>query len=134
MEKSENRASGRAGESIACGWLEKNGYTILHRNYYVGHDEIDIICEDEKYIVFVEVKMRTECEAWRKKYGRPASAVNYEKRKHVAAAAAGYLRSEKPGKTPRIDVIEITDEVFEGFHICSVHQIRNAFGAGGEIV
>ena len=47
--------TGTAGEIAACDFLVQNSYTILHRNYRVGHEEIDIIAENDKYIVFVEV-------------------------------------------------------------------------------
>lgn len=51
---------GKRGEVFACEYLEKLGFKILHRNYRAGHLETDIICEDEKYLLFVEVKTRTD--------------------------------------------------------------------------
>ena len=48
---------GKTGEDIACEYLVKNGYKILHRNYREKWDEIDIIAKDKRQtIVFVEVK------------------------------------------------------------------------------
>ena len=50
------RQTGRQGENAACNWLIKNNYDIIQRNFTSPHGEIDIIAENDKYIVFVEVK------------------------------------------------------------------------------
>ena len=97
---------GRRGEELAAGYLEREGYTLVARNVHVSHDEIDIIAEDEKYIVFVEVKARAQTVS-NMRYGRPAAAVNNDKKQKLLRAAEEYLRREKPGKQPRIDVIEV---------------------------
>jgi len=55
-------SAGTHGEALAAAYLEKNGYTVLARNYKndrgyrVG--EIDIVARKSKTIVFVEVKTR----------------------------------------------------------------------------
>jgi putative endonuclease len=36
---------GKKGEEIAAGYLIKNGYKILARNWYYDHKEIDIIAQ-----------------------------------------------------------------------------------------
>ena len=51
---------GRFGEDAAAQYLTDNGYTIKGRNVRFGRHELDIIAEDDEYIVFVEVKTRTE--------------------------------------------------------------------------
>ena len=97
---------GKRGEELAAEHLEKNGYRITARNYRISHDEIDIIAEDEKYIVFAEVKTRADTPSNRR-FGRPATAVDYAKRQKLMRAALEYIRREKPTKAPRIDVIEV---------------------------
>ena len=99
-------ALGARGEELAAEYLEKNGYTVTARNLHVSHDEIDIIAEDGKYIVFVEVKARAQT-ASNMRYGRPATAVDYYKKKKLIRSAEEYLRRERPQKSPRIDVVEI---------------------------
>ncbi len=103
---SYNNRVGARGEELAAEYLTANGYTVTARNLHISHDEIDIIAEDEKYIVFVEVKTRAET-ASNMRYGRPASAVNYYKKQKLIRSAEEYLRREKPSKAPRIDVIEV---------------------------
>ncbi|MBQ8551755.1 MAG: YraN family protein [Clostridia bacterium] len=97
---------GVRGEELAVQYLVKSGYSVRARNFRVSHDEFDIIAEDEKYIVFVEVKTRAQTET-NKRYGRPCMAVNYRKQQKLIRAAEEYLRRYKPGKQPRIDIIEV---------------------------
>lgn len=49
---------GNFGENYTAGMLEKEGYTILKRNYRVKGGELDIIAEKDGIIAVVEVKTR----------------------------------------------------------------------------
>lgn len=122
------RQTGRQGENAACNWLIQNGYTIVTRNYTSRHGEIDIIAEDEQYIVFVEVKFKNDSPHL-KKYGRPVLAVNKQKQMHILSAARSYLKKYKPTKKPRIDVIEIIGKnENDGFVSLNIKHYKNAFG------
>lgn len=49
--------TGKEGEDIACGYLLKNGYKLIERNYREYYGEIDIIAINKgDSLVFVEVK------------------------------------------------------------------------------
>lgn len=119
---------GRLGEAVCCWHLKEEGYRILKRNWRVGHKEIDIIAEDDKYIVFVEVKTRTEDPYMISKYGTAASAVTADKLHKIRVAANAYLAMEKPQKTPRVDVMEVfllpTGDK-QDFVPTRVHHMRN---------
>jgi Holliday junction resolvase-like predicted endonuclease len=53
----DKKAVGSTGEDLACGYLEKNGYKIISRNYRMKFGELDIIAESpDKTLVFFEVK------------------------------------------------------------------------------
>ncbi|MFC1678374.1 YraN family protein [Patescibacteria group bacterium] len=54
-----NQLVGKFGEKIAEEYLERKGYKILDRNIKTSYQEIDIIAEKQKRIIFVEVKTRT---------------------------------------------------------------------------
>ena len=124
---------GERGEELAAEFLNKSGYTVIARNCRISHDEIDIIAEDEKYIVFAEVKTRSDTPSNRR-YGRPACAVDYRKKEKLLRAAAQYIRREKPEKSPRIDVIEVyLPYIREGMPVdvstltaVKINHIRNA--------
>lgn len=50
---------GRKGEDLAVEHLEKNGYSVLTRNYVYLKGEIDIIAQKGDTVVIVEVKTRS---------------------------------------------------------------------------
>lgn len=99
------RATGTQGEDIAAAYLREKGYTILARNFYAAHEEIDIVARYDRYICFIEVKARSAAQAAR--YGRPASAVTLAKQRHLIAAAEAYLRRHPGAGQPRMDVVEV---------------------------
>lgn len=94
---------GKYGEQIAEGYLKQKGYKILKRNFYCQQGEIDIISAYEQYLVFVEVKTRSNFS-----FGRPIDAISIIKRKHMYNTAKYYLylyNEEK--RNIRFDAIEI---------------------------
>ena len=99
----KNNDLGVLGESVACEYLEKNGYRILFKNKRYGHCETDIICENGEFLVFAEVKTRTKCN-----YGRPASAVDNRKKQNLISCAEAYIAEYGTnGKAVRLDVVEV---------------------------
>lgn len=94
-------------------------------NYTVKGGEIDIIAEDEKYVVFAEIKMRTR--GYEKIYGRPANAIGSTKKACIIHAAERYLRDNPTSKMPRLDVIEIYLEENNGFFHTEIKHYPNAF-------
>jgi len=113
-----NKKSGDFGENIACLYLESKGCEILAQNYRFMRREIDIIARDGEYIVFIEVKTRTNM-----KFGTPAQSVGLNKQKHIISAAKGWLIQNKTGLQPRFDVIEIYIKNNKNY----VRRIENAF-------
>lgn len=94
---------GIIGESEATKMLEKKGFRILEHNWRMGHLEVDLIAENKKEIVFVEVKART-CILNGK---MPEENVDEIKMRRITAAANAYLKYHKIEKQPRFDVVGI---------------------------
>lgn len=117
--------NGRIGENIAAEFYEANGYTVICRNYRSGHNEIDIIAEDNDSIAFAEVKTRTESPALLK-YGSAKSAVDARKRERLVSAALDFIKRTKKTKQPRMDVVEIYLD--ENGRLARLNYIRCAFG------
>ena len=115
---------GSAGEDAAVEYLESLGYFIEDRNAVFGKLEIDIVASDDKYVVFCEVKTRTEREQTSGRFGGPASAVTSEKRRNLKTAARQYLKSYSKRRIPRMDIIEVTVDRENRY---TVNHIRNAF-------
>ena len=106
---------GKNGEDEAVKYLEKQGYTIIERNFLCRQGEIDIIALDEKYLVFIEIKSRANTE-----YGLPSESVTERKKKHMIKAIQYYLyKRNLENANIRIDVIEVyvKDEKYSINHI-----------------
>ena len=94
---------GKYGEDVAERYLKQKGYKILKRNFSCRQGELDIIAENKGYIVFVEVKTRSNF-----LYGKPIEAVGKEKCKHIYKVARYYLHIKKlENRFIRFDVIEV---------------------------
>ncbi len=128
-----HRAIGNMCEGWVCSYLENEGYKIVRRNFYTSHGEIDIIAENAKYIVFIEVKARTVSDAM-SKYGRPAKAVNTQKRQRLLFSIKTYLRYFPSIKCPRIDVAEvyIQPDSTEAWPNYRIEYFEGAFGENGK--
>ena len=109
---------GIEGEALAKKHLLEKGYKILHLNWKSGKREIDIIAENKDFIVFVEVKTRTD-----DFHMHPRHAVTSEKQKSIIFAAQNYLERYKIDKESRFDIISI---ISDGKSI-EVEHIEDAF-------
>lgn len=84
---SKNSITAKKGEDLASEYLDKKGYTILHRNWrYSRIGEIDIIAQAEDILVFIEVKTRTSGHC-----GDPLESITLTKRKQIFKLAEIYL-------------------------------------------
>lgn len=101
---SSTSSIGNSGESVACTHLINAGYKILERNWRHGHDEIDIVAENETFIIFCEVKTRKN-----NSFGAPETFVNKQKQRFLIRAANAYLTQKNIEKEARFDIIAITD-------------------------
>ena len=119
---------GQYGEDKAAEYLFLHGYKIIERNIKYGKLEIDIIAENERYLVFAEVKTRTFYSA-DSKYGPPSAAVNAKKKNNIKSAARSYLREHGYNKKPRLDIIEVyLNKSPDGYSLRSINHIEGAFG------
>ena len=102
---------GNYGEALAVKYLSDKGCKILARNFRSKMGEIDVIAEDGKYIVFVEVKYRTD-----NLYGEPFEAVTAAKRRKIRRTAELYLlKTGNINRDCRFDVIDILDGRIEHY-------------------
>ena len=113
---------GSFGEKKAASYLRRHGYKIVDTNCRYRQGEIDIIAENRKYIVFVEVKLRKNS-----KYGQAQEFVTYSKQQKVIAAAQLWLQQHDTDKQPRFDVIEIYAPDGIDSRKIEINHIENAF-------
>ena len=135
MPLTKKQKTGNIGEDIAVQYLRENGYVIKDRNVHLSHNELDIVAEDENFIVFVEVKTRSyKSDDCASDYGTPGMAVDRKKRGDTVKASRAYLSKHRTPKQPRIDVIEVYLKQTELTYptVIKINHIRNAFGANGK--
>lgn len=94
--------TGRRGEDLAAQLLLGKGYELVARNYRAGRGEVDLIVRNEKTLVFVEVKTRTNLA-----FGMPEAAVSRRKAALITQAADAYIFSTDWHGNIRFDVVAV---------------------------
>ena len=116
-----NKEFGALGEKLAAGYLKKNGYKILEKNYKSKLGEIDLIACDKRYVLFVEVKTRSADPFLSGQY-----AVDKRKQFHIIRTAACWMEETKSPLQPRFDVIEVEIDRPTG-KLAGINHIKAAF-------
>ena len=83
--KKYNLKTGKIGEEIAKRYLEKKGFKILERNYKTKYSEIDLIVQDKKELVLVEVRTKKG-----ELFGTPEESLDKRKLRKLWFNAQGY--------------------------------------------
>ena len=100
---SQNKPLGDRGERLAAEHLERAGWTILARNFRVGHREVDLVARRGGIVAFVEVKTRAGFG-----YGHPLEAITRAKQREVAFVAQAWIdRFGIPGVDYRFDAVAV---------------------------
>lgn len=110
------RSVGTKYEQLAAKYLTDNGLEILTMNYRCRIGEIDIVARNEDYLVFCEVKYRSNSN-----YGYPEEAVDARKQHKIKSTASWFL-NENPSyfnDNIRFDVISILNN--------KITHIKDAF-------
>lgn len=103
---------------MAANLLEQKNYNILERNWRCGHLEVDIIAENDDYVVFVEVKTRKTSSL-----GAPEVFVDRTKQKHLISAAKHYAKFKNVTKEIRFDIISVINNQLSQ----EIRHIEDAF-------
>ncbi len=98
----KNNLAGAWGEVLAAEYLRKKHYQLVAAGYRCRFGEIDLIVQDRKYLVFVEVKLRKSAE-----FEREMEYVDRKKQDRIRMTASMYLSENPTELQPRFDVIEI---------------------------
>ena len=119
------RIFGQVGESAAEEYLRRKGYRIVGRNLRSPAGELDLVAEDGRVLVFVEVKARrTDA------FGGAIQAVHQRKQNKLIQLAAQYLaRHHIKDRLCRFDVV-----LLQGMDVTVPHieHIQNAFEVSGD--
>ena len=97
-----SKLAGAWGEAIAAEYLRKKHYKIIANGLHSRFGEIDLVAQNRKYLVFVEVKLRKNA-----KFAQAREYVDTRKQDKLRITASVYLSQNPTGLQPRFDVIEI---------------------------
>ena len=114
----QHNDTGKQGEEEAARFLREKGYEILTTNYRYQHAEIDIVAQNGKLLLFVEVKTRTNVS-----FGNPEEFVNYTKAKLVMKAAEQYIFAHNWQHDVRFDILAV---IINGNEI-RIKHVEDAF-------
>ena len=117
-----NNLAGAWGEALAADYLRKKHYRVVASGYRSRFGEIDLICTNRKYLVFVEVKLRTSAD-----FASAREFVDFRKQQRIRATAACFLSAYETGLQPRFDVIEIYAPEGTGTLHPVIHHLEDAF-------
>jgi len=94
---------GRTGEDLALEYLRKKGYFLIGRNIRLFCGEIDLLMQDKKVLVIVEVKTKSN-----RFFGLAEEEVDRRKQKKLLTLAKA-VASQYTHQSVRIDVVAIND-------------------------
>ena len=117
-----SKLSGAWGEALAAEYLRKKRYQIVAAGYRCRFGEIDLIVQDKKYLVFVEVKLRKSGS-----FARAMEYVDSRKQDRIRVTASLYLSQNPTKLQPRFDVIEIYAPEGTATVRPEIHHLEDAF-------
>jgi putative endonuclease len=100
--------TGADGEKVAAEYLIEKGYEIMERNYRYGRAEVDLIVKKGKWLVFVEVKTRSN-----HNFGFPEEFVDREKEENIFMAAEEYMYRVDWQGNVRYDIVSVLGVGFQ---------------------
>lgn len=83
------RTLGQIAEREACTFLKKRGLKFITSNYQCRCGEIDLIMQDNKDIIFIEVRNRNCTD-----YGNALETINSRKQKKIIKTALYFLQTK----------------------------------------
>ena len=97
-----NTGSGKIGEHFTAEYLKEKGYEILEMNFKSRFGEIDIVAQNDRYLIFVEVKTRRA-----DGLTHPFEAITPGKRAKIIKTSQYYLLQHPTQLQPRFDAAAV---------------------------
>jgi len=114
----DRQALGEKGEQVVADWLQRQGYTVMQRNFACKFGEIDlIVCKDE-VVAFVEVKRRLDT------YFALSEVVTPSKQRRIAKTAKFFIAHQGDAQRAYRFDVALVQETDAG---PKVTHIENAF-------
>ncbi|WP_106225894.1 YraN family protein [Legionella pneumophila] len=112
---------GKFAEQLALNYLKEHGLELVIQNYRCRLGEIDLIMREGAYLVFIEVRSRSNSS-----FGGGLASITYEKKQKIIKTTSHYMIKYRiQDKFPiRFDVVSI-DGISN-----KITWLKNAFDAG----
>ena len=98
--KKLNLETGKIGEEIAKEYLEKKGFKIWEQNYKTKYGEIDLVCQQGKELVIVEVRTKKG-----ENFGTPEESLDWRKLRKLKLNAMSYAGRKGWKGDYRVDAV-----------------------------
>ncbi|BAJ03962.1 YraN family protein [Shewanella violacea] len=108
------REHGQLGENLARTYLEQQGLTFVAKNVRYKFGEIDLVMQQGKTLVFVEVKYRSKSQ-----FGGALHALSTKQIQRLRRAAEHYMQLKHLDVICRFDLI--------GVEPAQIYWLKNAF-------
>lgn len=112
-------SAGAQAEQLAAQFLRQQGLKLLQTNYRCRFGEIDLICQQNEVLVFVEVRLRSNAA-----FGGAAASIDTRKQAKLVRTAQHYL-----AKLPRIPPCRFDAILMQSTDIHSIEWVKNVFAA-----
>jgi putative endonuclease len=121
----DRAAIGKSAEDVAAEFLERQGLTVLMRNYRRKGGELDIVARDGDVLVIGEVRTRST-----ESFGGAAASIDGWKQHKIVRAATQLLQQRRDLAQLRVrfDVLIVYDPAGADVR---VEWIKHAFEARG---
>jgi putative endonuclease len=110
---------GAQAELLAAQFLQRQGLKLLLQNYRCRYGEIDLILQEGKTLVFVEVRLRS-----RRDFGGAGASIDTKKQTKLIRTAQHYL-----GTLLRIPPCRFDAVLLHTLDGSNIEWIKNAFEA-----
>lgn len=118
-ESNKARSIGSIAEDIACDYLKKQKLELIEKNYLCKQGEIDLIMQDQHYLVFIEVRYRKTIA-----FGTPLETISKHKLKRIQTAINHYTMKNNLGYIPcRVDVVGLHGKLMQP----DINWVKNIF-------
>ena len=116
---SKHNILGKKGEMIALDYLKEKKYIISDSNWRFEKYELDIIAENNEFLVIVEVKTRSSSF-----FGEPEASISKGKIRRIVDATQAYIETFDILKETRFDVISI---IYKNENTYELEHFEDAF-------
>ena len=117
-----SKLSGAWGEAVAAEYLRRKHYQIVAAGYSCKFGEIDLVVQNRKYLIFVEVKLRKSAD-----FAIAREYVDRRKQDRIRMTASIYLSQNPTTLQPRFDVVEIYAPEGTATVHPEIHHMEDAF-------